>query len=324
MALILSPGLVLVITHLYAADGTGIGPDMILHPRESYTHEIWPFLNRFVTIGLSIRLPGAGNLLDQISMVTAQQKSGRSANQSLALQPGQVIGERYVVQSFLGAGWEGEVYEVRERGTGVRRAAKFYLPRPGRQQALAVHARKLERLRGCEMVLQYHHTQAVHIGSRKVWAFISDLVEGEPLDEWLLGLRNGRLELFEAFSLLHELAKGLAPVHELREYHGDLHAGNILVRRVGIHFDLKLLDFFHQGPTRSRFLQDDVVDLVRVFHQCLGGWEAYSQLPKQAKAICRGLRRTLILRHFPTAGHLRSHLESFCWENCPTPGKALG
>jgi protein kinase-like protein len=260
----------------------------------------------------------AGEMPGQMQMGTATYQSKRTPCLSLALQPGQTIGERYVVQSFLGAGWEGEVYEVRERGTGVRRAAKFYLPRPGRQHALAVHARKLERLRGCEMVLQYHHTQSMRIGDREVFAFISDLVQGEPLDEWLLSRRNGRLELFEAFSLLHALAKGLAPVHDLREYHGDLHAGNILLRQVGIHFDLKLLDFYHHGPTRSRFLQDDVVDLVKVFHLCLGGWEAYSELPKQAKAICRGLRRTLILRHFPTAGHLRTHLESFCWEKGTT------
>ena len=34
------------------------------------------------------------------------------------------------------------------------------------------------------------------------------------------------------------------------EYHGDLHDDNIIVRRHGLSFDLKLVDMFPWGATR--------------------------------------------------------------------------
>ncbi|MBC8330132.1 MAG: hypothetical protein H8E31_15450, partial [Planctomycetes bacterium] len=44
-----------------------------------------------------------------------------------------------------------------------------------------------------------------------------------------------------------------------------------------------------------------------------GGHPAYAKLPPQAKGIIRGMRRGLLAKSFPTAGHLRRHLETFAW-----------
>ncbi len=38
------------------------------------------------------------------------------------------IAERYEVLGLLGRGWEGEVYQLREVGTGIDRAGKFFYP----------------------------------------------------------------------------------------------------------------------------------------------------------------------------------------------------
>ena len=43
------------------------------------------------------------------------------------LEPGRRLG-RYVIHHSLGSGYEGEVYVVEERGTGIYRAAKIYFP----------------------------------------------------------------------------------------------------------------------------------------------------------------------------------------------------
>src|SRR4051812_18252346 len=43
-------------------------------------------------------------------------------------QPGKSVAGKYVVERYLGGGWEGEVYVIVEKATGIRRAAKFYYP----------------------------------------------------------------------------------------------------------------------------------------------------------------------------------------------------
>jgi hypothetical protein len=39
-------------------------------------------------------------------------------------QPGRKIAGKYEIERMLGSGWEGEVYAISERTTGIRRAAK--------------------------------------------------------------------------------------------------------------------------------------------------------------------------------------------------------
>jgi tRNA A-37 threonylcarbamoyl transferase component Bud32 len=103
-------------------------------------------------------------------------------------------------------------------------------------------------------------------------------------------------------------------IHKAREYHGDLHSENIIVESYGLHFQLKILDFFQwQGPKRA-VLQDDICDLVRILYDALGGARFYAKQPKQIKAICLGLKRSLILKRFPTVNHLRQHLEALRWD----------
>jgi len=68
------------------------------------------------------------------------------------------------------------------------------------------------------------------------------------------------------------------------------------------------------GAPKKANIHDDVVDLVRLFYDILGGKKYYSKLPSQAKDICNGLKRTLILKKFRSAGQLREHLELLDWE----------
>jgi hypothetical protein len=237
----------------------------------------------------------------------------------LRLRPGQDLGGRYKVERFLGSGWEGEVYKVIELVTQLPRAAKFYLSRGERsarevQQAMQNHARKLAKLRGCSMVLQYHHAEVLQIRNQKVHAMISEYSPGLPLDMWLGQRPQPRMELFEAMTLLHAISRGLAAIHGRGEYHGDLHAGNVLVRQRGIQFEIKILDFFHHGRERVRPRRQDVVDAVHLFYDLLGGAEVYASLPAEAKFIVRGLKPSLIRQRFPSAASLCRHLESFTWK----------
>jgi serine/threonine protein kinase len=229
--------------------------------------------------------------------------------------PGRRIAGKYEIDRPLGSGWEGEVYAIIERSTGIRRAAKFYYPhRDPMGKAAITYARKLDALRHCPILMQYHHQEIAYVKKRKVLVVISELVEGRKLSEFLQAQPHHALTTFEALHVLYALAKGIAPIHLRGEYHGDIHDENIMIRRQGIGFDVKLLDFFDLGrPTKGK-IHKDVLNLIQVFHTIVGGRERYAKQPKVVKDIIRGQKDSLILARFGNAADIQHHLENLQWE----------
>src|SRR6201999_501752 len=111
---------------------------------------------------------------------------------------GRGVAGKYLIERPLGSGWEGEVYAIIERNTGIRRAAKFYYPHrdPMGNSAIA-YARKLDALRHCPILMQYHHQEIIYVKKKKVTVVISELVEGEKLSEFLERQHQHRLSTFE-------------------------------------------------------------------------------------------------------------------------------
>ena len=180
-------------------------------------------------------------------------------------------------------------------------------------KAAISYARKLDALRHCPILMQYHHQEVAYVSRRKVTVVISELVEGQKLSEFLAQQPRHRLSSFEALHVLYTLAKGISPIHARGEYHGDIHDDNIMIRRQGIGFEVKLLDFFDLGrPSKSK-IQKDVLNLVQVFHTIVGGREHYAEQPKVVKEIVRGLKDSLILERFQSAGDIQRHLENLQW-----------
>ena len=230
-------------------------------------------------------------------------------------EPGTILADKYEVVSQLGTGWEGEVYMLRERATGIQRAGKFWFPhRNPRNRAARFYAKKLHKLRNCPILIQYHTQETITYSDQPIRFLVSEYVEGELLCEFLARQPGKRISVFQALHLLHALATGIESIHSLREYHGDLHDENVIIRRHGLSFDLKLMDMFHWGPASQENIQNDVCDLVRIFYDAIGGQKRYAKQPPEAKAICRGLKRTLILKRFRTVSRLRQHLETMQWD----------
>lgn len=234
---------------------------------------------------------------------------------SFDFEPGRILAKKYQVESLLGKGWEGEVYRLTELSTGIERAGKFFYPKRNKHNRnLKFYAQKLHKLRSCPILIQYHTQEIMWNRGERISFLISEYVEGELLSEFLKRQPGQRLHPFQAVHLLHALARGMERIHLLREYHGDLHTDNIMVASHGLGFELKLIDMYWWGSARPENISADVVDLVRVFYDALGGKKTYAKQPLAVKEICCGLKQSLILKKFRTAGKLRQYLENMTWD----------
>ncbi|MEZ5357755.1 MAG: protein kinase [Candidatus Zixiibacteriota bacterium] len=230
------------------------------------------------------------------------------------LKPGSTLGRNYFVVEFLGGGWEGEVYKVAERRTGIQRAAKvFYAGHRLQERQMQRYASKLYRLRTCPIITQYHHRDIARVGRESVEILISDFAEGEVLSQFLERQPGKRLTPFEALHLLHAVVSGVEQIHCLGEYHGDIHTDNIMVARTGLGFNVHLLDFFDLGRPSKEKMQFDVIELISVFFELLGGAGQYGGTPENIRKIIMGRKHSLIRQKYKTAGQLRIALENITW-----------
>ena len=233
---------------------------------------------------------------------------------SFNLAAGRILSRKYEVISLLGAGWEGEVYLIRELATGIERTAKIFFPdRNPRDKAVKFYAKKLHKLRHCPIVIQYSAQEHLNIKGLPVSLLISEYVEGELLSQFIQRQPGKRLQPFQALHVLHALAAGMEAVHSIGEYHGDLHSDNIILQRYGLGFDMKLVDLFQSPAPKRQAIQDDTVDMIHIFYEILGGRKHYAKQPAAVKAICNGLKRSLILKKFRSATQLRQYIEVMQW-----------
>ena len=230
------------------------------------------------------------------------------------LRPGLTLGRNYYVVEFLGSGWEGEVYKVEERRTGILRAAKiFYDHRTLKTHQLRRYTRKLHKLRACPIITQYHHRDMARVGGRQVEILVSDLAEGILLSTYLNQQPGKRLIPFEALHLIHSLALGVEQIHFLGEYHGDIHTDNVLVSKRGLGFEVHLIDFLDLGRSTREKIQIDVFDLIGVLHELVGGASGYRRCGRAIRRLVKGRKHSLISRKFRTAGQLRLAIENLEW-----------
>lgn len=230
------------------------------------------------------------------------------------LSAGRIIAKKYEILSKLGSGFEGEVYKIREISTGIERAAKIFYPaRNERDRAVKFNAQKLHKLRQCQILIHYHTKESFVFKRTPVTILISEYVEGQLLSEFIKSFPGKRLTPYQALHLLYALTKGIECIHNLNEYHGDLHSENIIVNKFGLEFDLKLVDLFSGKEPKRESRRFDILTLIQVFHESLGGSKYYAKQPDAIKYICCGLKTNLILKKFKTAGQLRRHIESMEW-----------
>ena len=71
---------------------------------------------------------------------------------------------------------------------------------------------------------------------------------------------------------------------------------------------------FNFGKPNRENIYQDTIDLIHIFYESLGGQKYYSKQPPEIKAICCGLKKSLILKKFRRASELRQYLETMQWQ----------
>lgn len=236
--------------------------------------------------------------------------------ESFDLAPGRRIASRYIVLEKLGAGYEGEVYKVKERHTNIIRAIKIYFPQRNVKFKVSTRsALKLEKLMYSPIVMDCLSHEIITLKGQKVACLVSEFIEGEMLDDFIKKQRGKRLDVFSAIHLLYSIVCGVESIHLEGEYHGDLHTENIIIRRFGLEFDLKIIDLHHWGDSKKENRDEDIIKIIRIFYDILGGQKHYKKLSPSIKYIICGLKRGIILKRFKNIRMLRSHLETMDWSD---------
>ena len=230
------------------------------------------------------------------------------------LSEGIHINRNYKVLKFLGNGWEGEVYKVEEQQTGIIRATKLFYDKKNFEKARHIkYALKLHKLRSCPIIIQYHHKDSAYIKGKRVDFVVSDYVDGEVLSDYLNRHKKKRIPIFEALHIFYALVFGIEHIHFIGEYHGDIHSDNIIIKRSGLGFDVKLIDILHLGRTTRDKIQEDIYDLIGILYEMIGGIKTYKKCPANLKKIILGRKKSLIRDKFKMAGHLRLFLDNLSW-----------
>lgn len=229
---------------------------------------------------------------------------------------GLVINGKYIIQELLGSGVEGEVYRVVERKTHIERTAKLFYPNKNKHNRAAVrYAKLLHQLSECPTIVHYHTIEILKHKKQEVTCLISEYVEGMVLSDYINSQPGKRITRSLAISLLHTILTGLEFMHAKKIVHGDIHSDNIIVKRYGLGFSLKILDLHWWGSTQTVTPVDDLHQAIQIFYEALGGKKHYKNHPPEIKQICMGLKRALIKKKFKNVAMLRNHIENIEWNN---------
>jgi hypothetical protein len=153
------------------------------------------------------------------------------------VKPGDVLGDRYRVESLLGSGGMGQVFRARDLHDGALLALKVLHPLDGED---AERVRRFQR--EIQILTRIRHPAVLQIrawGQSPAGLFlVTELVDGEDLKQAIR--RRGPFPPVEAAALGATLADALAAAHEQGVVHRDVKPNNVMIARDG---SVRLLDF---------------------------------------------------------------------------------
>ncbi|MGE3803818.1 MAG: serine/threonine-protein kinase [Gemmataceae bacterium] len=159
------------------------------------------------------------------------------------LKPGQNPDElgriaHYRILKIIGEGGMGIVFRAED--PRLERLVALKAMKPDLAKIPVSRQRFLNEVRAVASIRNDHIVTIHHIGEQEgVPYFAMELLEGEPLDEYLS--RKGKLPIAEIVRLARETAQGLAAAHERGIIHRDIKPSNLWLEAPGQR--VKILDF---------------------------------------------------------------------------------
>ena len=153
-------------------------------------------------------------------------------------KPGVEILGRYVVESELGQGGMGIVYQCLDKVGGVRVAVKGLPP------DVAHNAGEMEEIRAnFQLVCDLRHPNIAGVRTLEKdddgdYYLVMDLAQGDDLGTWMR--RNKDADLNARLSIIRQIASALDYAHGRKVLHRDIKPGNIMVSPAG---RVYILDF---------------------------------------------------------------------------------
>lgn len=230
--------------------------------------------------------------------------------------PGRLLARKYEVLSHVTSTDDGELYRLCEKATGIERTAKFFYPdeslKRAKETKATVYAQKLHKLRNCKILMHYRTQETVRISGMPVSFVVWDQLSGMQLSMFLETEKGQKLSMFEGLHLLHALASGLDAIHSMQEYHGNIEPENIIVKRKGLGFQVKLINMSLEDLPLTRTISEDIVNLVNIFRSFATAPKRGTKMPDEVKLLYDA-KPSRIRERFKNAGALRKHLETMLW-----------
>lgn len=179
--------------------------------------------------------PDEARQKEERTAVTEQTSTEETAPQII---PGTVLADRYEVVRSIGRGEFGEVYEVIDRLLGTTRVGlKLFTGAPTADPRAAVRFGQeilsMTRVRHTNVVSFFDVVKdGNHIG------YTMELVRGASLGALIE--KGPRFTPFEIRSILHQICRGTAAIHQQHVIHRDLKPENVIVTEYGV---CKIVDF---------------------------------------------------------------------------------
>lgn len=160
---------------------------------------------------------------------------------ALPIRPGDVIGEKYVVEKVIGAGGVGVVVSARHTKLDERVAIKFVQTSA---QSLENLSRFEREARAASRIRSEHVARVMDFGSLPTGAPFMVLEHLDGVDLGALLKDKGRIPYHRAVDYLAHAAEGVAEAHALGIVHRDLKPANLfLTKRPDGSEIVKVLDF---------------------------------------------------------------------------------
>jgi serine/threonine protein kinase len=165
---------------------------------------------------------------------------------------GEVLCDRYVIESQLANGGMGTVYKALDQSRSEHTEADAYVAIKVLHEKTRSRSDVLAKLRRefyCAQALSHRSIIKVYELDLHQFPFFSmELVDGENLPSLMRRFHPAPLPRSYVWAVIREVGEGLAHAHERRVIHGDIKPQNVMVTNSG---EVRILDFGTSGGSAT-------------------------------------------------------------------------